>query len=255
MTTNDAAHFLFTLPVYFYANWLVLEAHGVFGIRTPKAWVEPLFLIILGAAIFFGDIKGYNGCSENGHMCKSINIMHMLFGIYMIFTAIVGFMLLYMRVFYKSVNFMSPIVLVCVGIFMMGHEQGSMYGMFIHTAFAYSCIVTAVLRAASLYDPQRWSVLCCLSATHTALYFMCGSDSMEDALGPLDMPHNVIFGASCLAMVLVMIPITIAYVVNKRRGVTLHLDQETPMSAEKKHMKDGFDIPLLNVNSDRDHTV
>ena len=52
----------------------------------PK-WAEGVFLIIFGSIIFVGDIFGYRGCfatGHPGHMCIDINIMHMLFGIFMV---------------------------------------------------------------------------------------------------------------------------------------------------------------------------
>jgi len=181
---NFFAHFGFGLPVMIYGHLIALDAYNALGRgRKLARWGEGGFLLVFGFLIFVLDIFGYKGCNPNGYMCKDINIMHMLFGIFMMAIGSVLLMHVYMRVFTHGSLWMTPVCLAVVGVFMTMHEQGSSYGVVVHTSFGIIAILAAFLRGLCLIDPQRWAILTAYASTITALCFVSGSDALEHILG------------------------------------------------------------------------
>jgi len=230
-TANDAAHVFFGLPVLCYGYLIVLDTYGALGKgrKLPK-WGEYSFLIGFGFVIFVGEIFAYNGCSINGAMCHDINEMHILFGIFMMAAGGIGLMHCFVKIFSHGAQWMTPITLSVVGVFMTQHHQDADYGTFIHTAFGYSALFTSLLRAAAIYDPYKWSIFLSWSSAVTAMSFVVGSDSMEDFLSPLLMPHTVILSVCCIAVVLLIPLMLFVHHMNKGQLPPHHtkLEEDSP---------------------------
>jgi len=207
-TANDAAHLFFGVPVLIYGNLIALDTYGALGKgrRLPK-YAEFSFLILFGFVIMIGEVFAYYGCPTVGkELCEDINSMHILLGLFMMAVGGVGIMHLYVKMFEGSVLWMTPLTLTIVGVFMTQHSQVAEYGIFIHTAFGYSALFSSLLRAATLYDPNKWSLLLAWSGSTTAMIFVSGSDGMEAVLSPKFMPHIVVL-AICFISVVLLIPL------------------------------------------------
>jgi len=205
-TSNDAAHLFFGLPVMIYGHLIALDAYNALGRgRKLARWGEGSFLIFFGFIIFALDIIGYKGCSPNGHMCKDINIMHMLIGLFLMGIGTILLMHVYMKVYSHASLWMTPICLAVVGVFMMLHEQGSEYGKVVHTSFGVVALSGALLRGMAIIDPQRWAIFCAYVSTVTCFCFFSGSDSMESFFGERHiMGHTVVLGVVALGTVLLI---------------------------------------------------
>lgn len=236
-TSNDGAHLFFGLPVMAYGHLIALDAYNALGKgrKVPKH-AEGMFLLAFGFVIFVIDIFGYKGCDQTKGartMCKDINEMHMLFGLFMMAIGAISLMHQYMRVFERASLWMTPMCLVVIGIFMMKHEQADDYGTFVHTAFGVSALAAALLRGLAIVDPTRWAIFTAYFSTVTALCFVSGSDSMDLLLGQRFMGHTVVLGVCTLAAIL-LVPFML-FIAWMNKGSYHHL------LAERKDV----DMPLL----------
>jgi len=252
ITTNDLTHLFFGVPVMVYGYLIALDAYGALGKgRRLPPHAEFSFLVVFGFIVIIIDIGGYMGCpTDLGQMmCQDINTMHILFGVFMMAAGGLGLIHVYINQFKGAAMWFTPLTLSVVGVFMTQHEQEAEYGTFIHTSFGYSAIFSSVLRAATLYDPQKWSIFLAWSGTTTALTFVTGSDSMEDALSPRFMPHTVILGVCCISM-LCLIPLLafIHYMTRGKRVYKLH-KPEKPQDSDSDREEANVDgMPLTNKN-------
>eukprot|EP00026_Physarum_polycephalum_P016081 Phypoly_transcript_16916.p1 GENE.Phypoly_transcript_16916~~Phypoly_transcript_16916.p1 ORF type:complete len:249 (+),score=32.18 Phypoly_transcript_16916:41-787(+) len=225
-TSNDAAHLFFGLPVMVYGHLIALDAYNGFGKgkRIPK-WAEGSFLIGFGTIIFVGDIFGYRGCFAHGpagHTCIDINIMHMLFGIFMMAIGALSLMHTYMSTFEKASMWMTPVCLVVIGVFMVSHQQEDEYGVFVHTSFGVSAQAAAILRGLTIIDPKRWAIFTAYASSVTAMCFIAGSDSMDALLDKQYrlMGHTAVLGVCTLAAVM-LIPFML-FIAWMNKGVPQH---------------------------------
>jgi len=174
-------------------------------------------VIIFGFVIMIGEVFAYKGCPHDGGrmMCEDINSMHIMFGVFMMAAGAIGLMHIHIHLFTEGAMWMTPLTLSVVGVFMTQHSQEAEYGTFVHKAFGYSSLATSVLRAASLYDPHKWSLFLAWSASTTAMIFVTGSDSMEDILSPKFMSHTVVLGVCCTSVVLLIPLMTFIHFMTK----------------------------------------
>jgi hypothetical protein len=251
-TSNDASHLFFGVPVLAYAYLIALDTYGALGKgrKLPKS-AEFNFLIGFGFIILIVDIFGYKGCPEVGKMmCQDINMMHILFGLFIMAAGAIGLMHIYINMFGEGVMWMTPLTLSVVGMFMTQHSQEAEYGTFVHKAFGYSSLFTSLLRAATLYDPQKWSIFLAWSASTTALIFVTGSDSMEDILSPKFMPHTVVLGVCCIAVISLIPLMTFIHYMTKgkKRNYTSVKIEKINNEDSGSENSSSNDMPLTNRN-------
>jgi len=222
-TANDAAHLFFGVPVMVYGYLIALDTYVALGKgrKLPK-WAEFSFLLGFGFVIMIGEVFAYKGCPSVGQMtCQDINSMHIMFGVFMMSAGAIGMMHVHIHLFGEGAMWMTPLTLSVVGVFMTQHSQDAEYGTFVHKSFGYSSLATSVLRAATLYDPQKWSLLLAWSGSTTAMIFVSGSDSMEAFLSPKFMAHIVVLGVCCISVVLLIPLMTfIHYMTKGKRNYT-----------------------------------
>jgi len=248
-TPNDAAHFFFALPVVAYATILIFEHYKIYRILHRHS--EAIFIILLGIPIFFSDLVAYYGCPQGDMTCQNINYMHMFFGVFMIEAGILGILQERGGVWATFPKLMSPLVLFFLGFFMTLHSQNTEYGSFIHKTFGYSAIVTAMFRYLSFDNPSKYLVVACYSAMNTALFFVMGSDSVEEYWHHRMMVHNVVF--LVIVIILAYFLLVMGFVSWKLRGrptytaLTIVAEEKRPSSDEV--ILGGNIIPLTPLDN------
>ncbi len=95
------------------------------------------------------------------------------------------------------------------------------YDYFMTNGFTVTAVLTGILRALSLQDPTRWSILTAYTASITAFTLVVRSEDIAASLMRSYMAHTVYLGV-CVISALALVPLLVYIWWASKRNVTEH---------------------------------